>query len=77
MSASLHPAAARHLCQITWPRLEYLRNLEAKGRMADALKELQMMDGDISYLSAEHRQVLERAESIKEQLSLVSVLEGA
>ena len=72
ISVSMHPDAAQHLCQMTWPRLEYLRGLETRARIVEALKELQMMDGDVTYLSPEHQQALQRADDIREQLALVS-----
>ena len=73
VSVTVHPEAAAHLCQVTWPRLEYLRSLESKGRLMDALIEIRDMDGGVENLSAVHQVVLNNQEAIREQLAELPV----
>jgi hypothetical protein len=64
----MHPDAAAHVCRMTWPRLEYLKTLESRARLSDALVEIRDMDEGMQNLGPEHRAVLEHGDAIRNEL---------
>ncbi|GIL85198.1 hypothetical protein Vretimale_10813 [Volvox reticuliferus] len=69
VSVSFNPSAQslQHSVALVWPQLAKQRTLKKTFLMLEALQELKMQDGDVSYLSDEYRSVLERADKIRQE----------
>ncbi|PVD34246.1 hypothetical protein C0Q70_05514 [Pomacea canaliculata] len=54
-----------HTLNLLHPRLEYQLLLAKKVQLIDALKELQVSEGDLSFMSPEYQQIVENADSLQ------------
>ncbi|KAL3880310.1 hypothetical protein ACJMK2_032558 [Sinanodonta woodiana] len=61
----INEASIPHTLNLIHPNLEYQLLLAKKVQLIDALKELQVHENDINFMSPEYRQILEDAELLK------------
>uniref|UniRef100_A0A061S2R3 Bardet-Biedl syndrome 7 protein n=1 Tax=Tetraselmis sp. GSL018 TaxID=582737 RepID=A0A061S2R3_9CHLO len=65
---SLNHESVGHVMGLLWPRLVSQRDLVRKVEVMEALQELRIQDGDVSYMSDEHRKDLQNAEELRKTL---------
>ena len=56
-----------HTLQLIHPKLEYQLLLAKKVQLIDALKELQVHENDISFMTPEYKQILEDADKLQHE----------
>uniref|UniRef100_T1IN54 Bardet-Biedl syndrome 7 protein homolog n=1 Tax=Strigamia maritima TaxID=126957 RepID=T1IN54_STRMM len=67
ISCDVNDESIPHTLHLIHPKLEYQLNLAKKVRLIDALKDLQVHEGDVSFLSPEYREILDNAENLQEE----------
>ncbi|KAL9651636.1 hypothetical protein ABK040_001581 [Willaertia magna] len=67
VSFEVNDSSFAHALTLLYPKLEFLLKLNERVKLIDALKEIQLQEEDISFLSREYKEILENSESIIEE----------
>ncbi|KAK2188574.1 hypothetical protein NP493_128g04020 [Ridgeia piscesae] len=67
ISYEINDESVPNTLRMIHPKLEYQLLLAKKVQLIDALKELQMHESDVSFMSPEYRQILDEAQKLQEE----------
>lgn len=59
-----------HVLRLLHPRLEYQLGLSEKVKLIEALKEVAMQEQDVSFMSEQYKEIIEKAKSIESEFEL-------
>lgn len=68
ISFDLDDNTVAHFCKLMHPKLMYQLNLVGRASLIEALKEIKIQEEDMSFLSKEYAEILEKAEQITEEV---------
>ncbi|OXB56579.1 hypothetical protein ASZ78_013753 [Callipepla squamata] len=67
ISFDINEESVRHTLKLIHPKLEYQQLLAKKVHLIDALRELQVQEGNVDFLVPEYRRILEEADQLLEE----------
>eukprot|EP00803_Ostreobium_quekettii_P008434 evm.model.scf_181EXC.4 EVM.evm.TU.scf_181EXC.4 scf_181EXC:15301-18457(+) len=67
LKSTLDDKSVERCLHVMWPKFVQCRDFDRKLRMLEALEELKLQDGDVSYLSPELKETLERSSEITKE----------
>uniref|UniRef100_A0A8C9LCR3 Bardet-Biedl syndrome 7 n=1 Tax=Pavo cristatus TaxID=9049 RepID=A0A8C9LCR3_PAVCR len=67
ISFDINEESVRHTLKLIHPKLEYQQLLAKKVHLIDALRELQVQEGNVDFLVPEYRSILEEADQLLEE----------
>ncbi|OXB84790.1 UNVERIFIED_CONTAM: hypothetical protein H355_015912 [Colinus virginianus] len=67
ISFDINEESVRHTLKLIHPKLEYQQLLAKKVHLIDALRELQVQEGNVDFLVPEYRKILEEADQLLEE----------